>query len=57
MTTMFDAGFDQYLNSEALSGHDSGILDEINAYDTYLEQLLEVKNISMVGLFRQLAIQ
>ena len=57
MTTMFDAGFQMQLEAELKYRPNSTKLSEIQRYDTFIDQLLRDKKLTIVELFRKMAIQ
>ena len=57
MTTMFDAGFHMQLEAELKYRPNSTTLSEIERYDTFIDQLLMDKKLTIVELFKKMAIQ
>ena len=57
MTTVFDMGFPEYLQSELETDPESKIMSEIKSYDAFLDQLLKDKNLTMAEVFRKMAIK
>ena len=54
MTTLFDWGFGQYINDTQLAAISPERLDP---YDQYLDNMMELKNLTMVDIFKIIAIR
>ena len=57
MTTMFDPSFSHYMQQpELVETANSKMRNEIKSYDSFLDQLLLEKNLTMAELFRKISI-
>ena len=57
MITMFDASYEKQLESELKYRPNSTIISEIERYDIFIDQLLRDKKLTIVELFRKMAIK
>ena len=57
MTTMFDAGYQQYLKAEMKNDPKSTTMNEIEAYDTFLDNQLKFHKLTMAELMGKMAIK
>ena len=54
---MFDPGYQQYLKTEMKNDPKSTTMNEIDAYDTFLDSKLKKHKLTMAELMRKMAIR